>query len=41
MPVDTDSGAVEAGFVAITALSRILDDASVDLTSVAVALDAL
>ena len=41
MPVDTDSGAVEAGYVAITALSRILDDPSVDLTRVAAALDAV
>ena len=39
LPVDTDSGAVEAGFVAITALSRILDDPGVDLIGVASALD--
>ena len=39
LPEDTDSGAVESGYVAITALSRILDDRSVDLTGVAAALD--
>ena len=41
LPHDTDSGAVEAGYVAITALSRILDDAAVDLGNVASALDAI
>jgi 5'-nucleotidase len=40
LPVDTDSGAVEAGCIAVTALSRILDDPAVDLTAVGAALDA-
>jgi 5'-nucleotidase len=31
LPADTDSGAVEADYVAVTALGRIVDDASVDL----------
>src|SRR3954447_11290250 len=35
LPVDTDSGAVEAGYVAVTALCRITDDAEVDLSAVA------
>lgn len=39
LPVHTDSGAVEAGYVAITALCRITDDASVDLARVTAALD--
>ena len=38
LPVDTDSGAVEAGFVTVTALCRITDDRSVDLARVAGAL---
>ena len=32
LPDDTDSGAVEAGYVSITALSRIADDRDVDLS---------
>ena len=32
LPADTDSGAVEAGYVSITALSRIADDRDVDLS---------
>jgi 5'-nucleotidase len=40
LPDDTDSGAVEAGYVTVTALCRIVDDASVDLARVAAALDA-
>lgn len=40
-PPGTDSGAVEAGYVAVTALSRIVDDPSVDLTRVAAALDGM
>ena len=32
LPDDTDSGAVEAGYVSITALSRIADDREVDLS---------
>jgi 5'-nucleotidase len=39
LPIDTDSGAVEAGYIAVTALSRILDDPAVDLLAVATALD--
>jgi 5'-nucleotidase len=41
LPEDTDSGAVEAGYVAVTALSRILDDPLVDLDGVTGALDGL
>ena len=41
LPVETDSGAVEAGYVAITALCRLLDDPSVGLDRVAAALDDL
>jgi 5'-nucleotidase len=41
LPGDTDSGAVEAGFVAVTALSRILDDPGATLEAVSVALDGL
>jgi 5'-nucleotidase len=41
LPIDTDSGAVEAGFVAVTALSRILDDGTTDLSRVQGALDRL
>ncbi len=41
LPLDTDSGAVEAGFVAVTALCRITDDVEVDFTEVAAVLDAL
>ena len=32
LPRDTDSGAVEAGYVSVTALSKIVDDAGVDLS---------
>lgn len=32
LPDDTDSGAVEAGYVSITALSRIVDDRDVDVS---------
>jgi 5'-nucleotidase len=39
LPVESDSGAVEAGYVAVTALSRILDDPTVDLSAVTAALD--
>lgn len=39
MPGDTDTGAVETGYVAVTALSRILDDEAVTLDAVAAALD--
>jgi 5'-nucleotidase len=39
LPGDTDSGAVEAGYVSVTALCRIVDDTSVGLTRVAAALD--
>jgi 5'-nucleotidase len=39
LPADSDSGAVEAGYVAVTALCRIADDESVDLARVAAALD--
>ena len=41
LPVDTDSGAVEAGYVSLTALCRMTDDPTVDLTAVGVALDAI
>jgi 5'-nucleotidase len=41
LPGDTDSGAVEAGFVAVTALTRILDDPAVDLAAVSATLDGL
>jgi 5'-nucleotidase len=41
LPGDTDSGAVEAGYVAVTALCRIIDDPDVDLTKIGGALDAL
>jgi 5'-nucleotidase len=41
LPVDTDSGAVEAGFVAVTALSRMLDDQASDLSAVTSALEAV
>ena len=41
LPEDTDSGAVEAGYVAITALSRLLDDPTVALEHVTEALEAL
>jgi hypothetical protein len=40
LPVETDSGAVEAGYVSVTALSRILDDPLVDLARVTAALGA-
>jgi 5'-nucleotidase len=39
LPADTDSGAVEAGYVAITALCRMTDDDTVDLARVTAALD--
>ncbi|MGQ0831391.1 MAG: 5'/3'-nucleotidase SurE [Microthrixaceae bacterium] len=38
LPADTDSGALEAGFVSITALSRILDDTTIDLERLAPAI---
>ena len=41
LPPETDSGAVETGYVAVTPLSRIDNDQNVDLGSVALALDAL
>ncbi|MEY2451623.1 MAG: 5/3-nucleotidase [Acidimicrobiaceae bacterium] len=41
LPVDTDSGAVEAGYVAVTALCRIVDDSAVDLTRIGTALASL
>jgi len=39
LPPETDSGAVEAGYVSVTALCRILDDPTVDLSAVAAGLD--
>lgn len=39
LPADTDSGALEAGFVAVTALCRLRDDPSFALDGVAAALD--
>jgi len=41
LPGDTDSGAVEAGYVSLTALRRILDDPIVDLAKVSAVLDAV
>ncbi len=41
LPEDTDSGAVEAGYVAVTALSRLADDPEVDLGKLGAALDGL
>jgi 5'-nucleotidase len=39
LPGDTDTGAVESGYVAVTALSRMVDDDTVMLDGVATALD--
>jgi 5'-nucleotidase len=39
MPEDTDTGAVEAGFVSVTALGRLRDDDAVALDGVTAALD--
>jgi 5'-nucleotidase len=39
LPGDTDSGAVEAGYVAVSALTRMLDDPNVDLARISAALD--
>jgi len=41
LPGDTDTGAIEAGFVALTALCRITDDRALDLGHVSAALDAV
>ncbi len=41
LPVDTDSGAVEEGYVSVSALSRLLDDPEVDLAAVTGALDGI
>jgi 5'-nucleotidase len=41
LPDDTDSGALEAGYVAVTALGRVTDDQAVELDGVATALDHL
>jgi len=41
LPESTDSGAVEAGYVAVSALCRITDDMSVELAGIAAALDAV
>jgi 5'-nucleotidase len=41
LPPETDTGAVEAGYVSLTALSRIDDDGTVDLSRAASALAAL
>jgi len=41
LPDDTDSGAVEAGYISVTPLSRMLDDASEGLVEVSAALDGL
>lgn len=41
LPVETDSGAVEAGYVAISALCRLDDDPTVELDGVTAALDDL
>jgi 5'-nucleotidase len=37
LPVESDSGAVEAGYVSITALSKMVDDPNVDLTELTAA----
>ena len=39
MPADSDSGAVEAGYVTVTALCRLTDDTDVDLAGVTTALE--
>jgi 5'-nucleotidase len=39
LPADTDSGAVESGYISVTALSRMLDDPGVGLEPIATALD--
>lgn len=39
LPADTDTGALEAGFVAVTALCRLRDDPSLALSAVSAALD--
>lgn len=41
LPDDTDSGAVEAGYISVTPLSRMLDDPSEGLVEVSAALDGL
>jgi 5'-nucleotidase len=41
LPESTDSGAVEAGYVSVTALRRITDDTSVAMARIAAALDAV
>ena len=41
LPLDTDTGAVEAGYVAVTAVCRMVDDANVDLAEVGALLDDL
>jgi 5'-nucleotidase len=41
LPADTDSGAVEAGYVSLTALSRIADDGSSELQRLIAVLDRL
>jgi 5'-nucleotidase len=41
LPVETDTGAIEAGYVAVSALSPLVDEPSVDLGVVGTALDAL
>ena len=41
LPPDSDSGAVEAGYVTVTALTRLVDDPSVDLAAVSAALDGI
>ncbi len=40
LPAGTDSGALEAGFVSVTALGRVVDDAAVDLGGIGAALEA-
>lgn len=41
LPEESDSGAVEAGYVSITALSRLADDPAFDIGGVAAGLDAI
>lgn len=41
LPVETDSGAVEAGYVTVTPLSRMVGDETFDMTTIALGLDTL
>jgi hypothetical protein len=41
LPADTDTGALEQGYVVVTALGPILDDPGVDLGAIGRALEGL